>query len=132
MLRVQRVVRQRQAHTCGDGHGAAGFRSGSGGIRKLRSLKKWVPVAVKRWKSRRQEGATLVHSFLRDARLTQNIKAIYRFRKKVIRYVLLFSNHSLIGKLLAVKFRFVYLILLLLLLLMLHKYHVWLVGWGDW
>ena len=87
VLRVQRVVRRRQAHPRGDGHGAAGFRSEGGAIRRLRSLKKWVPIVVKKWKHRRLEGANLVQTFLRDARLTQNIKAIYRFRKKVIRYV---------------------------------------------
>lgn len=85
--RVQRFVRRRQ------GHSLSGLWTGGGGVvpvkgggqNLIRRLKQWIPIAHARWKGRRREGGVVIYDFLKDARLTQNIKAIYRFRRKVIR-----------------------------------------------
>lgn len=91
VVRLQRFVRRRIAHERSDGHGPAGFRVDAARTNQLRRLKRWVPRAVKRWKQCKDESGKIVNIFLRDARLTQNIKAIYRFRRKVIRSVLQFE-----------------------------------------
>lgn len=79
-VNVQRFVRKRQGRTFGGSNLAVGKRSN-----KIRVLRRWIPKAVDRWKRRRLAAGLVVFEFLRDARLTQNIKAIYRFRRRVIR-----------------------------------------------
>lgn len=78
-MRIQRLFRRLQ------GGGLAGV---AGAVRKptaIGCLKKWIPSAHTRWKRRRHEGGIIIYDFLKDARLSQNIKAIYRFRRKVMR-----------------------------------------------
>lgn len=51
----------------------------------IQCLKMWIPSAHARWKGRRRAGGIIIYDFLKDARLSQNLKAIYRFRRKVMR-----------------------------------------------
>lgn len=87
--RVQRFVRRRQGHeSAGAGLGRGG--AGGGKNRKpnvIRCLKLWIPRAHARWKRRRREGGVIIYDFLKDARLSQNNKAIYLFRRNVLRWV---------------------------------------------
>eukprot|EP00903_Cladosiphon_okamuranus_P010123 g9586.t1 len=77
--RVQRFFRRRQ------GGGLAEIADARGKPNAIRCLKKWIPSAHTRWKRRRREGGITICDFLKDARLSQNLKAIYRFRRKVMR-----------------------------------------------
>lgn len=79
MERVQRFFRRRQGGGLGEVAGAGGKPSA------IRCLKKWIPSAHTQWKRRRREGGIIIYDFLKDARLSQNLKAIYRFRRKVMR-----------------------------------------------
>ncbi|CAM9763144.1 unnamed protein product, partial [Scytosiphon promiscuus] len=85
--RIQRLVRHRQGHgsCCTWSGGGGGVTIGGREKNLIRRLRQWIPIAHARWKGRRHEGGAVIHDFLKDARLTQNIKAIYRFRRKVIR-----------------------------------------------
>ncbi|CBJ29528.1 expressed unknown protein [Ectocarpus siliculosus] len=85
VARVQRFVRRRQGApgVAGGAAAAAGDRSGRRNF--IRCLKAWIPRAHGTWKRRRREGGVIIYDFLKDARLSQNIKAIYRFRRKVMR-----------------------------------------------
>eukprot|EP00752_Nemacystus_decipiens_P013072 g11561.t1 len=78
VLRIQRFFRRRQG---------AGLADVAGSVRKptaIGCLKRWIPSAHNRWKRRRQEAGIIIYDFLKDARLSHNLKAIYRFRRKVM------------------------------------------------
>ncbi|CAN0443256.1 unnamed protein product, partial [Ectocarpus sp. 12 AP-2014] len=85
VARVQRFVRRRQGGpgVAGGAAATAGERSGRRNF--IRCLKAWIPRAHGTWKRRRRDGGVIIYDFLKDARLSQNIKAIYRFRRKVMR-----------------------------------------------
>lgn len=77
--RVQRFVRRRQG-------GGLGDVAGSGrNPNVIRRLKRWLPPTHAEWKQRRREGGVIIFDFLKDARLSHNLKAIYKFRRKVVR-----------------------------------------------
>lgn len=86
-LRLQRFFRSLQGDNLPSGHGAAGLGVGKAKSNKLRRLKHWIPRATEKWKTRRRERGKIIFEFLRDARLSKNLKAIYRFRRKVMRCV---------------------------------------------
>lgn len=79
VLRIQRFFRRRQGG--GLAEVAVSFRKPTA----IGCLKKWIPSAHTQWKRRRHAGGIIIYDFLKDARLSQNIKAIYRFRRKVMR-----------------------------------------------
>ncbi|CAM9780969.1 unnamed protein product [Ectocarpus fasciculatus] len=83
VARVQRFIRRRQGVPGAAGGAAAANSSGRRNF--IRCLKAWIPRAHGTWKRRRREGGVIIYDFLKDARLSQNIKAIYRFRRKVMR-----------------------------------------------
>lgn len=85
VARVQRFVRRRQGGPGVKGGAAATTGDRSGRRNFIRCLKAWIPRAHGTWKRRRREGGVIIYDFLKDARLSQNIKAIYRFRRKVMR-----------------------------------------------
>ncbi|CAM9809814.1 unnamed protein product [Ectocarpus sp. 4 AP-2014] len=85
VARVQRFVRRRQGGPAVAGGAAATAGDRSGRRNFIRCLKAWIPRAHGTWKRRRREGGVIIYDFLKDARLSQNIKAIYRFRRKVMR-----------------------------------------------
>lgn len=76
---MQRFFRRRQGGGVGELAGSSKRPSA------IRCLKQWIPDAHTKWKRRRRESGVIVYDFLKDARLSQNIKAIYRFRRKVMR-----------------------------------------------
>lgn len=85
MERIQRFIRRRQGNVSrGAGRGGAGVtRNRSPNV--VRCLKVWIPTAHARWKRRRREGGVVIHHFLKDSKLSLYNKAIYRFRRKVVR-----------------------------------------------
>lgn len=78
-VKVQRFVRKRQGRTFGGSNLAI-----EKPLNKIRVLRRWIREVVDRWRRRRQAAGKEVFEFLRDAKFTQNIKAIYRFRRRVI------------------------------------------------
>lgn len=82
--RVQRFVRRRQGRASGRVGGVGGGGGNSERPNVIQCLKRWIPSAHARWKGRRREGGIIIYDFLKDARLSQNLKAIYRFRRKVM------------------------------------------------
>ncbi|CAM9338027.1 unnamed protein product [Hapterophycus canaliculatus] len=98
--RVQRFIRRRQGNTS-----RATWVDRGGGVTAtsqrrnlVRRLKLWIPRAHARWKGRRRAAGIVIYDFLKDARLTQNIKAIYRFRRKVIRCQIYVKGVSVITR----------------------------------
>lgn len=86
--RVQRFIRRRQGKVSsgGAGRGAAGVGNNSPKPKNaIRCLKVWIPKAHARWERRRREGGVVIYDFLKDAKLSLYNKAIYRFRRKVVR-----------------------------------------------
>ncbi|CAM9986381.1 unnamed protein product, partial [Sphacelaria rigidula] len=85
-IKVQRFIRKRHGRSFTGDTGAEGGVVGSeSSNNKVRLLKKWIPKAAESWKRRRHVGVRVIFAFLKDAKLTQNILAIYRFRRRVIR-----------------------------------------------
>lgn len=78
VVQVQRFARRHR------GGGAAEVAGRVGKPSAIRCLKSWIPNACSRWTRRRREGGVIIYDFLKDARLSQNLKAIYNFRRKVM------------------------------------------------
>ncbi|CAM9835664.1 unnamed protein product, partial [Pylaiella littoralis] len=96
--RIQRFIRRRQGNVSrGAGRGGAGVtRNRSPNV--VRCLKVWIPTAHARWKRRRREGGVVIHHFLKDSKLSLYNKAIYRFRRKVVRCQVYVKGVSLITR----------------------------------